>query len=133
MSTTWVVLNQSRRKLFISLNPISRELLRQSVTQNLDKNKSSTDEERVNSLGVTLVLMYLPGAGQAVKDSPANIKPVIDAFNTSKSAWESAIVQSAKTDFKGIAIFENVPPGDYWITGLQKPAVDSLFGTTRSP
>lgn len=95
-----------------------KELLRQSVTQNLDKSKSSTDQEEVNFLAVTLILMYLTGIGEGVKSSSSNIKPVIDAFNTSKSAWEAAIVQSAETDFKGIAIFENVPPGDYWITGI---------------
>lgn len=102
---------------FYLLKSDLKELLRQSVTQNLDKSKSSSDRE-VNFLAVTLVLLYLTGAGQAVKDSSANIKPVIDAFNTSKPAWESAIVQSAKTDFKGVATFENVPAGEYWITGI---------------
>jgi hypothetical protein len=93
-----------------------KDLLRQGVLQNVDKNKSASGEDEATFLGTTLVLMYLSGMG--VKAPSSDIKSVISAFNTSKAVWQSSVVQSAETDFKGLANFVDLSPGDYWITGI---------------
>lgn len=46
-----------------------------------------------------------------------NAKPMMSGFSESMPLWKSHIIKSAETDFKGQTLFENIPSGDYWITG----------------
>jgi hypothetical protein len=56
----------------------------------------------------------------AVANSKVDLQkePTIKAFLESKPFWEPHIIQTTQTDFKGQATFENLKPGDYWVTGI---------------
>jgi hypothetical protein len=78
-----------------------------------DKEIKAEDKVAVTSIAALVALLYVAESGQPFKK-----KAAMEAFIGSKPVWESHIVQTAETDFKGQAEFKNLTPRDYWIVGI---------------
>jgi hypothetical protein len=70
------------------------------------KDNKTPDNATIESGGALVALLYMIERKEELRK-----EGVINVFLQSKPIWESHIVQSAETDFKGKATFENLRPG----------------------
>lgn len=77
-------------------------------------------------------LKMLAGLMNARRFSAYRLGPDIALlFEQSKPIWEKHVVQTARTDDGGRAVFEKVAPGDYWLTCLSERDGKLVFWNPR--
>jgi hypothetical protein len=58
-------------------------------------------------------------------------KELFSSLEMSKPFWESHIIQSVQTDFKGHAVFENLSTGTYWLMGITETRAAFTFWSLK--
>lgn len=81
-------------------------------------------QEQVGAVAMIGILRLRATNPQYADISDASLLKVVEL---SKSFWQPHLIQSAQTDFKGIASFENIKPGTYWIMGITQTRAGSAF------
>ncbi len=74
------------------------------------------DKASVETFASLVALLYLAQGGGGQQNLEK--KGTMEVFLKSKPLWESNIIRSVQTDFKGQAAFEGLKPGDYWLVGI---------------
>ena len=77
------------------------------------RSQVTTDKVTIDSLRALIALFLIIDRREELPKNWA-----FDNFNKSKPFWESNIVKTVQTDFKGQAVLENLKPGDYWLAGI---------------
>jgi hypothetical protein len=52
---------------------------------------------------------------------------IITFVEDSRPLWETHVIQSARTDAQGRAVFENLELGDYWLMGRTESVDGAAF------
>lgn len=56
---------------------------------------------------------------------------LIESYKKSLPALEAIAVKSGQMDFKGIVVFDDLKPGNYWLIGISKTRGGLAFWKTK--
>lgn len=89
--------------------------------------KLLTEKEKGNYATAGVFLMMLKHAVENPQKADKSNKALLESVELSKVYWEPHLVQFAKTDFKGHAVFEKIRPGTYWLMGITETRANFTF------
>jgi hypothetical protein len=91
----------------------------------VDAAKNEDEKLSIQLSGVMLGL--LKNALEKKDEAEKSGKTLLRTVELSKPFWEAHVVQSAQTDCKGQAVFENLKPGTYWLMGITETRAAFAF------
>ncbi|HEX8491969.1 MAG TPA: hypothetical protein VF658_03950 [Pyrinomonadaceae bacterium] len=91
----------------------------------VDAAKNEDEKMNIQLSGVMLALLKNSIEKRDMAEKSG--KTLLGTLELSKPFWEAHLVQSAQTDFKGHAVFENLKPGTYWLMGMTETRAAFAF------